>query len=330
MGVPRGAGQDRMSDNSEAGLPVRGTARLGAIDVARGVAVLAMVGYHLAWDLGELRLIETDIARHPGWMVAARVIAASFLTLVGVGLVLAHGDAVRPSPFLRRLALLAGAALTVTAVTFVVFPDSFIFFGILHNIALSSLLALPLVRAPALVTAGLALLVWAAPSLVEAPLLEEPILAFLGLGQRIPNTNDYVPLFPWSGFVLAGIALARLALPRRAAERPPQGRAGRAIAWLGRHSLPVYLLHQPVLFGLLWAVLQLTGPNPVAEAAPFMRACLAGCARQAGTPEACRTGCGCAVERLKGEGLWTAVIGGRPSPAIAARASAATRSCFVP
>jgi hypothetical protein len=87
-------------------------------------------------------LVETDVVASPGWSLFARAIAASFLTLAGVGLALAHGDGVRWRAFLRPLGIVAGAALGVTLATWVVFPDTFVFFGILHCIAASSLLAL--------------------------------------------------------------------------------------------------------------------------------------------------------------------------------------------
>jgi uncharacterized membrane protein len=304
--------------------------RLDAVDLARGAAVVAMAIYHTAWDLGELQLIPVDVARQPGWLFFARAIAATFLTLVGVGLVLAHGDGVRLRSFARRLALVAAAALAVTAATALAFPASYVFFGILHNIALSSALALPLVRAPLVLPAGLAVVAWAAPLLFAGPVFDAPALAFLGLGERVPNTNDYVPVFPWSGFVFAGVVLARLALPRipAAPEQAQSGPVRRALAGLGRHSLLFYLLHQPVLFGLLWGVLQVTGPHPAAEAEPVLRACRTTCAARGGTVPSCETGCSCAVEALKREGLWTFTLRGQASPAESTRAAAAARACF--
>ena len=126
-----------------------GSSRVPAIDVARGVAVLAMVVYHLAWDFSQLRLNATEIPAEPGWRLFSRAIAATFLLLVGVGLALAHPDRIRWRAFWRRLALVSGAALLITAATYFTYPDSYIFFGILHAIALSSLLAVPFTRTPA-------------------------------------------------------------------------------------------------------------------------------------------------------------------------------------
>ena len=127
--------------------------RIPALDLARGAALAAMVIYHAAWDLSFLGLIETDIRDHTGWILFARAIAASFLVLVGIGLVLAHASGAdapgwnRAASF-KRLGMITGAALLVTAGTYAAMPDNFIFFGILHAIAVSSVLALPFLRLP--------------------------------------------------------------------------------------------------------------------------------------------------------------------------------------
>lgn len=302
--------------------------RLAAVDVARGVAVVAMVIYHCAWDLSELRLIATRVTAEPAWQVFARTIAASFLVLAGVGLALAHRDRVRWRPFLRRLAVVAGAATLITVATVLVFPDSYIFFGILHAIAVSSILALPFTRLPAWASAIAALLAGLAPLAFGGGILDAAPLAFLGLGSRVPVTNDWVPLLPWAAFVFAGIAAAKVGLPRRPAGAAASGRLGRALAWAGRHSLIVYLLHQPLLFGALSGIVQLTGPNPAAVAAPFARSCAASCAAT-GQPEAvCRATCTCTVEALRRAPLWADVMADRLSPEQNAEVGRLAQACF--
>lgn len=288
--------------------------RLAVIDVARGLALVAMATFHGTWDLGFLQLTPENFALTDIGRWSARAIAASFLVLVGVSLVLAHGRGLRPRPYLRRLAQVAGAALAITLATRVLFPDSYIFFGVLHCIAAASVLALPFLRPPtipaALLAAVVAALAFAAPLAPMPALFDAPPLAFLGLGTRALVTNDYVPLLPWSGFVLAGLAAARIGLPRLAASRlgawVPHHRVPRALAFAGRHSLAIYLLHQPLLLGLAYAWLALAGPNPTAEAAPFRRGYEAQCMQAGGAPATCRATTLCLVDRLKAEGLWRA------------------------
>ncbi len=300
--------------------------RIPAIDVARGVAVVAMVVYHAAWDLSALRLVATDVTAEPAWQAFARAIAGTFLFLAGAGLVLAHGERLRLRAFLRRLAALVVAAGLVTLGTWLVFPESYVFFGILHAIAVASVLALPFARLPALGAVGAALAIAAVPFLPPPPFADWPALRFLGLGP-VPATNDWVPVFPWAAAVFAGVVAAKLGRAGLAA-LPPPGRVGRGLAALGRHSLVIYLLHQPILFGALWGVAALTGPNPEALSGPFLRSCETSCAAQ-GQPEAlCRRTCRCAVEALRPDALWPNILSGRLAPDENRRVGETAQACF--
>jgi uncharacterized membrane protein len=280
--------------------------RIAAVDLARGGAVAAMVVYHFAWNLSELRLIATEVTAEPGWRFFARAIAASFLLLVGIGLALAHADRIRWRAFLRRLVVVAGAALLVTIATVFTFPQSYIFFGILHAIALSSLLAVPFTQAPPWVSAGLAILIGAVPAIVGGGVFDFPRLAFLGLASRPPITNDWVPLFPWAAFVLAGVALGKVSRSwLEATARPVRSPFGRALAWAGRHSLPIYLLHQPLLFGALYGFVQAAGPNLAAVAERVERDCPASYVQSGIAEPVARQTCACTVEGMKAGGIWT-------------------------
>lgn len=230
--------------------------RLPTIDMARGAAVVAMALYHLGWDLSFYGLIAVDVTREPAWQWAARVIAGSFLALSGISLALAHRARLRWPSFLRRLGRVAGAALLITVVTLLAFPDSPILFGILHCIALSSVLGLAFLRAPAILIAAAGALCFLAPLWLTQPVFDQPLLDFLGLGRSVPRANDYVPLLPWFALVLAGVLAGRpLARSRDAPpwlRRPQAGRIGRGLAWAGRHSLGLYLVHQPILLAVLY------------------------------------------------------------------------------
>jgi uncharacterized membrane protein len=299
-------------DNA-ASLPINvARARWDAIDVARGIAIVAMAIYHFSWDLSFYKLIATNIVAEPAWRWFARSIAGSFLILAGTGLVLAHTSGFRRRPFVRRLARVGGAALAITVATRIAFPDSYIFFCILHCIAVSSVLALPFLRLPALATGAAAAFCFAAPHLFTSPALDEPLLDWLGLGLLDPRTNDYVPVFPWFGLVLAGILLGKALLRRPESLGLAGWRAesplSRGLALAGRKSLPIYLIHQPLLLAILYGVLQITGPNPAAEAAPFIRECQASCGRENSDSASCRALCTCVVDELRNARLWRKVM----------------------
>lgn len=283
--------------------------RLPIVDLARAGALVAMAVYHTVWDLGFLRLTPENHALGTPGRVAAHLIAGSFLLLVGVGLVLMNGNGLRGRPILIRFARIAGAAGLITVATAFAFPDSYIFFGILHCIAASSILALPFLNLPSPITALAASLAVALPHLVRIPALDAPILFFLGLGAEVPRTNDFVPLFPWFGVVLAGVALGRAGLPRLRASRlgawTPRTAIARAAVFAGRHSLVIYLIHQPALLAILTGLAALTGPHPRAGLAAFRGDYVANCTRTGGEAQTCRIAARCTQDALRKEGLWT-------------------------
>ncbi|NGP17419.1 heparan-alpha-glucosaminide N-acetyltransferase [Devosia aurantiaca] len=137
--------------------------RLLVVDIARGVAIIAMAIYHLSWDLSFYRFIPVDVGFDPGWVLFARTILSAFMFLVGVGLVLGHGDGVRWSAFWKRWGFVVGGALIITVSTWFTFPESFVYFGVLHAIAATSLLALPFLFTPLWLTGLVAAVIIALP-----------------------------------------------------------------------------------------------------------------------------------------------------------------------
>lgn len=231
--------------------------RVLALDLARSAALLAMAVYHFCFDLEMFGHLPPGTVVSGWFFIAARVIAGSFLVLAGISLALAHGRGVRWNKVLRRLGLVGGAAAAITAATYLTMPDRFVFFGILHAVTLFSLIGLLFLRLPAWATpVALAVVVWLWRT-VRSPVFDAPGLLWVGLGTHFPFTVDYVPVFPWLAPFLAGLALARFAQARGFWQGlVAHGEPGpwlTALAWPGRHSLAVYLVHQPVLVALVWA-----------------------------------------------------------------------------
>jgi uncharacterized membrane protein len=311
-------------------LPGRG--RIDAIDAARGLAIAAMVVFHGAWDLSQAELIATDVSTHQGWQLFARAIAASFLGLVGLSLVLAHGDWFRAGTFRRRWLMVAGAATLVSVGTWYVFPEAWVFFGILHNIALSSLIGLAFLRLPPMLTglAGIGFI--ALPFLFRSSFFDPDWLIVTGLGQRVPDSVDFVPVFPWTGWVLLGMAAGGIG--RERIGRMTWRAAGRPASWLtmaGRHSLPIYLIHQPVLIGSIWLIAKMLAIGPAAtggELTRFESECVAVC-RQSASVEICQRGCACARAEVEKEpALAEALKGATLDARWQARVSEISRTCL--
>jgi uncharacterized membrane protein len=152
-------------------------------------------------------------------------------------------------------------------------------------------LGLAFLRLPALVTLAVAAFVAAAPYFLRSEIFDYPALWWVGLSSVNPRSNDYVPLFPWFSAILAGLAVAKIA--GRAGWLDRLGRLSLPrwswpLQWAGRHSLAVYLIHQPVLIGSLWLFAQVA---PAAEAPRY---------------------CACVLEDLAAEGRFDEVYAGTP------------------
>ncbi len=289
--------------------------RLEAIDIARGTALVAMAIYHCTWDLEFFGYLEPGLTASPGWKVFARSIASSFIFLAGMSLVLAHGEMIRPGSFLKRFAMIAGAAALISVASYLFAPQAFIFFGILHAIALFSIAGLLFMHLPWWTALLGAIAAIAAPHYLRAPVFDTALLWWVGLAPSDPVSNDYVPLFPWIGPFLAGIALSKL---RHPAQVPwvsaviVRDRISRILAFGGRHSLAVYLVHQPLLIAVIWLFSQLVPAQTGSPQAVFLNACQRGCEEQLDTGF-CTRYCICMLDTLEAEDRLNTVMSGQTS-----------------
>jgi uncharacterized membrane protein len=226
-------------------------ARLTAVDALRGSAVCAMIAYHFCFDLNWFGILHADFNRDMLWLTLRAIIVSSFMLLVGIGLVLAQRAGISRARFWRRIALITACALVVTAASYAAFPRTFISFGILHCIAVVSVLAWPFTRhAYAALVAGMAII--AIGLQVQLAAFDAPWLNWIGLMTHKPATEDYVPIFPWLGVVLIGVGAGSWLADHGFKPLQPMARtAPDWLTWLGRHSLLVYMVHQPVLLGIL-------------------------------------------------------------------------------
>ena len=238
--------------------------RFDALDALRGVAIVWMTLYHLAFDLNHFGYLAQNFYADPFWTTQRTLIVSLFLFCAGLGQAVAVQQGQSAQRFWKRWTQVAACALLVTAGSWWMYPKSFIYFGVLHGIAVM----LVITR----FTAGWGPWLWLAGGVVfaikliaahahsawaGAEFLNEPAFNWLGFISRKPITEDYVPLVPWLGVMWWGMAAGQWLLRHRASlfSRALPA-SGAPLAWLGRWSLSWYMLHQPVLIGALMALSQ--------------------------------------------------------------------------
>jgi uncharacterized membrane protein len=284
--------------------------RVDAVDFARGAALIGMAMYHLTWDMADFQLVTPTLPFSPPMRLFSHVVASAFLALVGISLALAHPQKLNLPAFWRRLGIVGGAAALVTAASFVFAPGETIWFGILHCIAAASLVALPFIETPATASLVAGAAAIAIPFFVQTSLFNPPALLWLGLGTALPNTVDWRPLLPWAGVVFLGLAIGRTPPVMKSLISParwrPKSPLSRAICFGGRHSLAVYLVHQPILIGLVAAIAH----SEVVAAAPgskpdyrvFVASCVRVCEEKGRLPDDCETSCRCVADAIDRSG----------------------------
>lgn len=234
--------------------------RLMSIDVARGGALAMMIAYHFTFDINLFAKLGLNFNHDPLWLGIRTIIVSLFLLLVGVSQSIVHRQGFDRGRYLRRLFLLIACAGLVTVGSRMLFPSSYIFFGILHFIALASVLGLVTVGVYRFnLISGIFLILLG--SLFSHPWFDQPALQWVGLMTHKPLTEDYVPLLPWFGVVqigqYLGRALYRLPIGMRIRGWSSSVLPLRLLALGGQHSLLIYMVHQPVLLGLLYLYFEL-------------------------------------------------------------------------
>jgi uncharacterized membrane protein len=233
--------------------------RFDRLDALRGVAIVWMAVFHFCFDLNYFGFIHQNFYNDPFWTRQRACIVTLFLLCAGLGQAVAIDQGQRWPRFWRRWAQVAGCALLVSIGSYLMFPKSFIHFGVLHGIAVM----LVILRLTAhwgrwLWPLGLAALLL--PHVVTHPFFDTRWTNWTGLVTRKPVTEDYVPLLPWLGVMWWGLAAGQWSLRHRRRWLTDAAPAmARPLAVLGRWSLSFYMLHQPVLIGLLAACVYLRG-----------------------------------------------------------------------
>ncbi len=227
----------------------------GYIDYLRGIALLLMFVYHFSFDLNYYQFIDANFYNDPFWIYFRILIVSLFLWLVGVSLWLASDKGFTLFHFSKRLGWLIAAAALVSYSSYLTFPGSYIYFGILHFIIIASLVGLLFVRLYySNLLLGILLIIIG--TTVSFPAFNHDTLQWFGLMTHKPVTEDYVPFLPWFGVVLLGLFSGRFIFKQRhlmfISRWREKTKLQASIACMGRHSLLIYLLHQPLFMGILF------------------------------------------------------------------------------
>lgn len=239
--------------------------RFWEVDAVRGVAIVMMVIYHLMWDLWVFGVLPNVVLWDGFWKYFQRTTASLFITLVGVSLTISYNRARAAKgteglywKFLRRGLMIYGLGMIITIVLWALQTaglfQAHVEFGVLHLIGFSIAVAYPFLRFK-WVNFFLWMAFFVAGGFIQQVHVDTTWLVWLGLTPYRYTPVDFFPIIPWFGVVLLGIFLGNTLYPN--------GKRGFVLAdyslsppvrfldLLGRHSLLIYMVHQPILFALL-------------------------------------------------------------------------------
>jgi len=215
------------------------------LDLLRGSAVVLMVLFHFGYDLALFGYASYKTTVDIEWIIFRGVILSMFLLAVGMSSYLAYSKAIDWKKVWVRSAKLSAVSVLISIGSYLVFPDQWIYFGVIHFIMVATVVSLAFVKVP-----NLALIVGV--GVVAAYVLGyfhfDPVLSYAVEHFSLPRyTVDVVSFTPWFGVVLIGIFVMHhnfFGLTIHESKRRNR------LAYLGKHSLLIYLLHQPILFGV--------------------------------------------------------------------------------
>ncbi len=228
--------------------------RIVGLDIFRGYAILLMIIFHFCFDLNHFNLVHIEIRTEAFWKYFRVIIVSMFIFSAGVSLKLAHYKGISLQAVKKRLFILGSAALLVSVGSYMQFPNTWIYFGVLHFILFASIIGIVFVKTPTLsLLVAVGILFGYHFGYLSTHWLFEIVQGPLHLPAGY--TEDLVGIFPWMGVFLLGVAFGGYNLHRvvfdNAFFNAPK-KIHKLFILFGRHSLLIYLIHQPILFGVLY------------------------------------------------------------------------------
>ena len=227
--------------------------RIWELDAIKGIALILMLYFHLVYDLDVIFQYDIDSSNLLN-SLTAKASGSLFILTAGISSYLTKDNG-------RRALKVLAFALLLTLITYLYDPGMIITFGILHLIGSSILLGMLFKRLHPLLLILLGLIIlFATPWLVSLPHPQNLLLFPLGIAPEIAGSSDYYPLLPWFGVFLLGNALGK-SLYREKRSLFSIDLSGSLLCKAGRKTLMIYLIHQPVLIGIIYAIRSIAGAN---------------------------------------------------------------------
>ena len=222
-----------------------GMSRNHEIDLLRGLAIVLMVIFHFSYDLTVFGWAQFSTGKDIEWRIFRSIIVTGFLLAVGMSSYLAYQKSFNKIKLSKAVGKLFTVSLLISIGSLFMHPNTWVYFGIIHFITVALPISVLFVRVPyiALVIGTGCIAGYWMGILNLYPFWEWSVL-HLGIPRR---TVDLVSFFPWIGVVLIGVFVMHKEIfhiklkPRNVANK---------LVFLGQHSLIIYLIHQPILYGL--------------------------------------------------------------------------------
>jgi uncharacterized membrane protein len=225
--------------------------RFWEIDTLRGFAIINMIIFNYSFALSYLGILNLNLG-----LSYAMAIASTFIFISGISMTLSYNRNSKNfhKRFILRGLKIFGWGLIITIITFLAFPEAFVVFGILHFIGVSIILGQFFLKFKKL-NLLLGLLILILGFYLQTFRFDFPWLLWLGFFPTNFYTFDYFPILPWFGVTLLGIFFGNRLYKkgRRCFKIKDLSNFSvvKLLTFLGRKSLLIYLLHQPVLILIL-------------------------------------------------------------------------------
>ncbi len=238
--------------------------RFWEIDFLRGIAIIMMIIFHILFDLVFLDIFKINL--HSGFILLfLHSIGSIFLLLVGISLSLSYSrikNVLSKSQiwlkFIKRGVMIFCLGLIITLLTWFILPDGFIIFGVLHCIGLSIIFSIPFLKFK-FINLFFGIILVLIGLVLKTMIFNFDWFLWLGFVPYRFYTIDYFPILPWFGVVLIGIFLGNIFYTdyKRNFHINDFSRFKfvKLICFLGRNSLFIYFVHQPLILSLIYLII---------------------------------------------------------------------------